>query len=418
MENISTEKIIDYIFDYTATQELFLQQQEQKLQEQQQLLQGQKATLQRLVGFLQVIAMRKSSESNAEAVEKIIQQNDCGIDLQFTEKEINSMPKTFKKEFRTDGCTAHIRKRQTSKHGYTYDIRYRRNGYNICVTGKNLETTKQRFIEKLKTAEKANLLQAPTGFCDFATNFFDSFYCEKVVERTCRNTLNIFVRWIKPHFENADIRKITPTDCKHLLDSIKAKGYGKTADDVRSILNQIFKMAIAYNLIRTNPVAVIPHKQHTRTNGKRLTVAEQQKLLAECKTEYRQIYAIYLYAGIRPGEIYTVRIDGKFIVCQNSKQKDHEYREKRIPIMTALQPYLQTPLVTAPMQERLRIEFKRILPEHTLKDCRRTFSSHCKECGVNSDLLEYWLGHSKGAMHNAYTEFSDTFALSEAAKVC
>ena len=28
--------------------------------------------------------------------------------LKFTEKELNQMPKSFKKEFRADGCTAHI----------------------------------------------------------------------------------------------------------------------------------------------------------------------------------------------------------------------------------------------------------------------------------------------------------------------
>lgn len=34
------------------------------------------------------------------------------------------MPKTFKKEFRTDGCSV------AWKNSYTYDIRYRRNGYD------------------------------------------------------------------------------------------------------------------------------------------------------------------------------------------------------------------------------------------------------------------------------------------------
>ena len=66
--------------------------------------------------------------------------------LYFTQKEINQMPKTFKKEFRTDGCTAHVRKRKCSKNGYTYDIRYNRNGYSICVTNKSLETAKLLFF--------------------------------------------------------------------------------------------------------------------------------------------------------------------------------------------------------------------------------------------------------------------------------
>ena len=32
--------------------------------------------------------------------------------LKFTKEELDKMPKTFKKEFRTDGITAHIRKRK------------------------------------------------------------------------------------------------------------------------------------------------------------------------------------------------------------------------------------------------------------------------------------------------------------------
>lgn len=59
--------------------------------------------------------------------------------LFFTQKEISLMPKTFKKEFRTDGCTAHVRKRKCGKNSYTYDIRYRKNGYNIAITNKSLE---------------------------------------------------------------------------------------------------------------------------------------------------------------------------------------------------------------------------------------------------------------------------------------
>ena len=69
--------------------------------------------------------------------------------LSFTRKEIDKMPKTFKKEFRADGCSARVRKRLCGKNCYTYTIRYRKNGYNIEVTNKDLETAKQLFIEKI-----------------------------------------------------------------------------------------------------------------------------------------------------------------------------------------------------------------------------------------------------------------------------
>ena len=62
------------------------------------------------------------------------EQDKSGILLKFTEKEISIMPKTFRKEFRTQGCTARIRKRQSGKNTWNYEIRYRRNGYNVCVS--------------------------------------------------------------------------------------------------------------------------------------------------------------------------------------------------------------------------------------------------------------------------------------------
>ncbi len=42
----------------------------------------------------------------------------------FGEKEIMQVPKAFRKEFRTEGCTAHIRKRKSGKTHWNYEVRY------------------------------------------------------------------------------------------------------------------------------------------------------------------------------------------------------------------------------------------------------------------------------------------------------
>ena len=87
------------------------------------------------------------------------------------------MPKTFKKEFRTNGCTAHVRKRKCGKNSYTYDIRYNKNGYAICVTNKSLEIAKQLFIEKLKTATpKVKKVDSLSKVHTFTVYFFEKFY--------------------------------------------------------------------------------------------------------------------------------------------------------------------------------------------------------------------------------------------------
>lgn len=55
-------------------------------------------------------------------------ENTTKEKLEFTEKEINKMPKKFRSEFRVEGCTARIYKKKFSNKGYGYEIFYRRNG--------------------------------------------------------------------------------------------------------------------------------------------------------------------------------------------------------------------------------------------------------------------------------------------------
>lgn len=66
--------------------------------------------------------------------------------LEFTQKEINKMPTEFKKLFIHDNCRARIYKRKVSENAYTYDIKYRRDEYNVCVTDKILARAKEKFI--------------------------------------------------------------------------------------------------------------------------------------------------------------------------------------------------------------------------------------------------------------------------------
>lgn len=84
------------------------------------------------------------------ATVSILENNERFIT--FTQKEIMQMPKTFRKVFRLQGCTAHVRKRQDDRYNCSYEIRYTRDGYNISASGTTLAIAKQRFIEKINNA--------------------------------------------------------------------------------------------------------------------------------------------------------------------------------------------------------------------------------------------------------------------------
>ena len=136
----------------------------------------------------------------------------------------------------------------------------------------------------------------------------------------------------------------------------------------------------------------------------------------ESKSDYLIYYIIALFTGLRPNEYEKFSVDGDFIVAVNSKRKNGKVEYKKIPVMHELKPFLTGDFAEIPQYEQLRLEFKRIMPDFTLKDLRKTFNSRCIECGVNEICRKIWMGHSLGELGKAYTELSDEYFLNEARK--
>lgn len=331
------------------------------------------------------------------------------------------MPKTFRKEFRVDGCTSHIRERKSGKHTVSYEIRYRRNGYNITVSNTNLNVAKERFIEALRLAVKGDgPKKLPSSFEGFALYFFENFYKRKVVAESYRIALNQFKNHILPSFGNIQLKRITPKQCQELIDRLSGEGKEKTADDVHSLLNMIFKAAVKHNVLANNPIDMVFHTTHERAHGVALS-KEQERLLLQsvASTPFQLMFAVALYTGMRPNEYKTARIEGEFIIAVNSKRKSGKIEYKKIPITPMLRPYLegQTELNFVSLRV-LRAKFNKLFyPDHQLYDLRTTFYTRCQECGIAEVAIKKFVGHSLGALGNAYTDLSDEFLLAEGEKL-
>lgn len=339
--------------------------------------------------------------------------------LEFTKKELSTIPMRFRKEFMINDRLVKCRKRKSGKKTVSYEIRYRKHGYNIAVSSTDLDTAVEKFIEVLKTADSGTTKsKVPTTFHEFATYYFENFRIKKVAKETYSGDMGRYKNHILPHFGSKPLKKITASDCQTLLDKYVEKGMGKTADEIHSLLNCIFKMAIAHNLITQNPIAIVVHSEHERTHGKALTKQEERELLNGLKgTRYLIPFAVALYTGMRPNEYKTAKIQGDFIIAVNSKRKNKKVEYKRIPISPMLKPYLEgVTELDFPYVESIRTHMNKHVKGHKIYDMRTTFYTRCRECGVADAARDECMGHSSGALANTYTDLSDEFLLAEMQK--
>lgn len=339
--------------------------------------------------------------------------------LKFTDYEVSKMPNQFKSSFRIEGKTVHYRKRIRGN-SKSYEARYRRHGYNISVSASTLKMLKQRFIDAIKEkCQNPEVSSVPTNFHAFATYYFENFRKRKVSDETFKKDMNRYKNYIQPALGEFKINKITPAQCQKIIDVCQASGHMKNMSEIFSLLNVIFKMAIAHGILSINPLNVVIHDSYEGTHGVALTKEEESILLSSTKgTPYHLQFAVALYTGLRPNEYKTAKLEGEFIIAVNSKRKTKRVEYKKIPITPMLRPYLET--VTALKfygANRLREKFRSILPNHKLYDLRTTFYSRCQECGVADVARNVFVGHSLGKLGNTYTDLSDDFLLKEGNKI-
>ena len=332
--------------------------------------------------------------------------------LEFTQKEISSMPQKYRKMFRVGKLRAYMRERRRGG-SINYEVRCRMDDINISAGGTTKEEARQRFIEKLNALEHG-VKTTPTKFGDFIEFYFENFRKRKVAANTYKTDYDRVKKHILPALGEIRLSAITPSVCQAFIDKFSDRG--KTAQELFSLLSQTFKCAIAHHLIQFSPLDTLIRPTHESVNGTALTREQEARLLSETPEKYREAFAIALYTGLRPNEYETLRRDGDMLIAKNSKRKNRKIEYKRIPICPMLRPYIsESPSMPCP--KTLWNAFKKLFPDHTLYDLRTTFNTRCVECHVDDNARKLMMGHSLGRLANAYTDVSDEFLRQEAEKL-
>lgn len=282
----------------------------------------------------------------------------------------------------------------------------------------SVEDKLDRIIDLLQSLVdvKPEKKDVPT-FGEFAEYYFNKFRWRKVTEDTKRSDLYRYNAHILPVLGDKPLNTVTPDNIQNILDALGERH--KTREEVFTLINIVMKMAIKYGYITQNPCDVVFFVRHESVHGKALTKDEEKILLDATEgSSYQIMFAVALYTGLRPNEYKTAKIDGRFIVARNSKQKDGKEHTKKIPIIPKLAPYLEkvTKLHFFGIN-RIREKFYSILGGHRLYDLRTTFYTRCQECGVSELARNLFVGHSLGGLADTYTDVSDEYLINEANKL-
>ena len=359
-----------------------------------------------------------------------------GFSIDFSDEEIAKMPRYFRKIFRTQHRTAHVR----LKDGNIYEIRLQIDGVRISASSRFLDEAKIKFLQKLKLFDKGDLqarqhtekkpvapqvLPAPAlSVSDYALQYLETFKKPNISEKHFYNLSGIVRRHISRFFGDKLLRDLTATDCQKFLNELIQIGKFRTAEDAKSILDWICSAAVADRLLPVDVMAQVQIQPHKRTAGKVIPREYIRAFLAK-EPQSRAEFCLWLliFTGMRPCEVYALTFDEcGFVSVQTAKKKKWEEPEtRRIPLHSVLFPYLDKIKAALPVSLILleRAFHRHFPPEYRLYDLRHTFTTAAQQAHCYKSWVDYVTGHKGGAntTDRVYTHWEDDFQREEIEKL-
>lgn len=376
---------------------------------------------------VQLMLQSAANTITTEVVNELIENRNKGkktssAKIKFTKKEIESMSKTFKREFIANGMAAHIIERPSGKRGSFYEIRYRRNGYDIAVSNKELKTAKAMFIEATQNLPPPDVIAKNKFSFGYITDEWLRYKHGKVAEDTWKGYESQIRRFIPPRFKDKPIKSIRTSDIDDIMNALDTP---RKYEDMRIIFNSIFKYAKASGIITYNPVEMIPFKRAERENRDRLTNGQIKIFLTNLQAplfdKVRNFALAMYFFGLRPCEIdEEAQFENGFLICRNRKRKNGKKAYKKIPIPRQAEKFFDfnSPLKSPLSYDRTLDIMKKALPEGVIPyQLRHTFASICDE-KVKREVVELWMGDSpERLVGKTYVHYSDEFMRNEMDKV-
>lgn len=343
----------------------------------------------------------------------------------FTNKEIDKMPKQLRAYFKAGRIRASIRKRSN-----VYEIRCSICGRRISASSKNLEIAKKKFVTKLDEVLSPKELYG-SGYVIPFEDYADKWL--EIKRRTTKETTyseyeRMVQRDLKPAFKGRCLHEISRSMVQAYLFTKVDAGKLRTAHKLQLTLKCIFDLAEAdFNIPSPMKRIVLPNYEKER--GVPLNLEQESELVRYCRGGGTASSAllIMLFFGLRRSEVKTLTVDNEALTVVTSKTRLGKNEVLRtIPFTPAFKrvlPYVDFEKAKKTNVNTIYTVFKRLFPKKHPHELRYTFISHCKELGVNPEVVMLWSGHEEdkdvvtSRVNRRYTVYSQEFLLNEAKKV-
>ena len=347
----------------------------------------------------QLSSIKKTMDEIARTRENVSEKGKNGF--QFTKQEIKAMPEHIRKIFIANNYIVNYR---ITSNGY-FEARVRRKGMYIEASGRDFETMRSRFLQRLTAFYERPPVQPteepPAPVVTAKTALFGDYARDwlKIKEQTTKpSTFKEYERSfrvdLEPVFGNKPLADITRNELQNYLFGIVGENKHRKAEKLALMLNCIFDMAAEdFSIPSPMKKVVLPGYQVRR--GQALTADEEERLVKYCKAhkevEGTDALLVLLYFGLRKSELASIEIiDGKWLQCETSKERlGQNVVLRKIPFTPQARKYLSFIDFEKAKNTNLNTvstRMKRLLPERHPHELRHTFISRCKECVQKGNL--------------------------------
>lgn len=344
---------------------------------------------------------------------------------------MREMPKGKLKESRTKFDIGAIYPRFTTKGHARWYLDYNdRYGNRKQPLVSNASSPEEAYIALKKAVEKE--FDAQQGikrkrekicFSDFSDIYLND-YAKIQKPKSWKSTDEGYVKVMKEHFGNMDLREITPMMVQQFRASrLKAGNEKSTSNRYLACLKKMVNLAIDEGYLESNPVSKIKfYSEREDIRTRTLSPLEEENLFDYSATHLIPIIQTALYTGMRLSEI--LRLQWNQIDFRNKEirvEKTKSERFRYIPMNSVLAEMFQrmkkstfnntylfpnpntgkpfTTIKTAFNAAKRRAS----ISDLRFHDLRHTAATRMIEAGVDVNTVKEILGHSSITVTERYT---------------